>query len=424
MRGPVAARVALAVALAAMPVTAVTGSQAAERRQAQLAVASTTAELPMAGTFRSVRSYAQVPEPVRLRIPAAGVDTALVRLGRAADGSIEVPAQFDVAGWYDEGPRPGQPGPAVVLGHVDSRTGPAVFFRVAALPRDAQVLVDRADGSTVVFRVSGTQRVPKVEFPTDRVYGPTLEPSLRLVTCGGSFDRVRGNHRGQRDRLCRSRRLTRVLWIDAAAEQGGDPQVRFVAVSAPALRCSPWCSGCSWALRWRRPVRRSPGDCGAGGDVGRGVARLTVDMPGDEETPGSVTVTVGGAPQAARVVPAVRPDRDGRGGRRLGRRGPQLQPGLSGSASFVLTAPPAARSALVADKDPPAVVAPLAVGSSAATLARRRPRCVRAGHDAPRPRWTWPCSSSHPGPTTRAWSCSTPPRRMPAAPRPQTSPPG
>ena len=195
MRGPAAARVAIAVALAVMPVTAVTGSQVAERTQAQLAVASTTAEPPMAGTFRSVRSYAQVAGAGPAAHPGGGGRHALVRLGRAADGSIEVPAQFDVAGWFDEGPRPGQPGPAVVLGHVDSRTGPAVFSRVAALPRDAQVLVDRADGSTVGFRVSGTQRVPKLEFPTDLVYGPTLEPSLRLVTCGGSFDRVRGTYR-------------------------------------------------------------------------------------------------------------------------------------------------------------------------------------------------------------------------------------
>ena len=119
-----------------------------------------------------------------------------MRLGRAADGSIEVPARFDVAGWFAEGPRPGQPGPAVVLGHVDSRTGPAVFYRVAALPRDAR---GRAwtgrTGVRSAFRVSGTQRVPKLEFPTDLVYGPTLEPSLRLVTCGGSFDRAARNYR-------------------------------------------------------------------------------------------------------------------------------------------------------------------------------------------------------------------------------------
>ena len=150
---------------------------------------------PTAGTFRSVRSYTDVAEPVRVRIPAAGVDSGLVRLGRAPDGSIEVPAAFGVAGWYDEGPRPGEPGPAVILGHVDSRSGPAVFYRVAALPDDAQVLVDRADGSTVTFRVTRTQRVPKVAFPTDAVYAPTLEPSLRLVTCGGSFDAAAGSYR-------------------------------------------------------------------------------------------------------------------------------------------------------------------------------------------------------------------------------------
>jgi Sortase domain len=199
MRVTAAGRAATVVMLLVAAVT-VRGSQAAENAQPRLAAASAaaTAEPLTADTFRSVRSYAdvaEVAEPVRLRIPAAGVDTPLVRLGRAADGSIEVPALFDVAGWFGEGPRPGQPGPAVVLGHVDSRTGPAVFYRVAALVRNAQVVVDRADGSTVAFRVSGVQRVSKVEFPTDLVYGPTLESSLRLVTCGGSFDRATGTYR-------------------------------------------------------------------------------------------------------------------------------------------------------------------------------------------------------------------------------------
>jgi hypothetical protein len=201
MRGTAVGRAATVVTLAVASVTAVAGSQAAGNTLPQVAAASTATTATTAttaGTFRSVRSYADVAhvaEPVRLRIPAAGVDTPLVRLGRAADGSIEVPARFDVAGWFAEGPRPGQPGPAVFLGHVDSRTGPAVFYRVAALPRDAQVIVTRADGSTAAFRVSGTQRVPKLEFPTDLVYGPTLEPSLRLVTCGGSFDRATRNYR-------------------------------------------------------------------------------------------------------------------------------------------------------------------------------------------------------------------------------------
>jgi len=200
MRWAAAGRVATMVTLAVASVTAVAGSEATPGGSPRLAAVSTvmTAEPSTVGTFRSVRSYAavdDVAEPVRLRVPGAGVDSPLQRLGRAADGSIEVPAEFGVAGWFAEGPRPGQPGPAVILGHVDSRTGPAVFSRVSALPRGAHVLVDRADGSTVAFRVSGTQRVPKVEFPTDLVYGPTLEPSLRLVTCGGSFDRAAGSYR-------------------------------------------------------------------------------------------------------------------------------------------------------------------------------------------------------------------------------------
>jgi hypothetical protein len=199
MNGAVGARSSIVVALAAVSTAVVAGSVAVgEERsvspQPQL-VATGTVPPPSAGAFRSVRSYPQVAEPVRLRIPAAGVDTSLLQLGRAADGSVEVPADFGVAGWFAEGPRPGQPGPAVILGHVDSRTGPAVFSRVEALPSGAQVLVDRADGSTVAFRVRGTQHVAKVAFPTEQVYGPTLEPSLRLVTCGGSFDRATESYR-------------------------------------------------------------------------------------------------------------------------------------------------------------------------------------------------------------------------------------
>jgi sortase (surface protein transpeptidase) len=123
------------------------------------------------------------------------VDTRLQRLGRSVDLSIEVPADFGVAGWFAEGPRPGQSGPAVILGHLDSRTGPGVFSGLAWLRSGAEVLVDRADGSTVGFRVSRMQRVPKAAFPTELVYGPTLEPSLRLVTCGGSFDQATGSYR-------------------------------------------------------------------------------------------------------------------------------------------------------------------------------------------------------------------------------------
>jgi hypothetical protein len=144
--------------------------------------------------FHSVRSYVDVAEPVRLRIPTLGIDAPLSHLGVAPDRTIEVPADFATPGWFDGGPRPGQPGPAVILGHVDSKAGPGVFYRLARLPVGAEVLVDRADGSTIGFRVRGTQHVAKAAFPTDRVYAPTLEPSLRLVTCGGVFDHSRSSY--------------------------------------------------------------------------------------------------------------------------------------------------------------------------------------------------------------------------------------
>jgi sortase (surface protein transpeptidase) len=147
-----------------------------------------------ADSFQPIRDYEQVALPVRLRIPALRVDTGLLRLGRVEDGTIAVPDSNELAGWYEEGPRPGQPGPAVILGHVDSKEGPAVFYALRRLPIGSDIHADRADGSTVTFRVTGRSQVPKTNFPSDLVYGATLEPSLRLVTCGGEFDRHAGSY--------------------------------------------------------------------------------------------------------------------------------------------------------------------------------------------------------------------------------------
>jgi len=155
-----------------------------------------TATLPStAYAFRSARTYPTVAVPVRLRIPALHVNSLLQRLDREPDGTVAVADRADVAGWYERGPRPGQAGPAVILGHVDSHTGPGVFLNLSRVPRGAVVLVDRADGSTVTFRVTNVKRVLKTRFPTDLVYAPTLQPTLRLVTCGGSFDATRRSYR-------------------------------------------------------------------------------------------------------------------------------------------------------------------------------------------------------------------------------------
>ena len=148
--------------------------------------------------FRSVRGYRPTPAPVRLQIPAIGVDTPLQRLGRAKDGTVEVPSgpgRWQEAGWYAPGPRPGDPGSAVILGHVDSTSGPAVFYRLRQLRPGDRVEVVRADGSRVRFAVERVEQYPKRRFPTDEVYYPTLSPRLRLVTCGGTFDRARRSYR-------------------------------------------------------------------------------------------------------------------------------------------------------------------------------------------------------------------------------------
>jgi hypothetical protein len=145
--------------------------------------------------FRSVRGYRPTPAPVRVEIPSIGVASTLDRLGRAPDGTIQEPTRWEVAGWYAPGTRPGDPGSAVILGHVDSKGGPAVFFRLRELGRGDTVTIDRADGSSVRFVVQRTEQYPKDRFPTDEVYYPTLTPALRLVTCGGDFDAAAGRYR-------------------------------------------------------------------------------------------------------------------------------------------------------------------------------------------------------------------------------------
>jgi sortase (surface protein transpeptidase) len=133
--------------------------------------------------------------PLRLRIPAIRVDAPLVPLGLQPDGSMQVPADFAVAGWYVHAPTPGELGPAVLAGHVDSRAGPAVFYRLATLRPGDRVTVSRQDGRVAAFTVDRIARYPKARFPTTEVYGDLPYPGLRLITCGGSFDPGAGHYR-------------------------------------------------------------------------------------------------------------------------------------------------------------------------------------------------------------------------------------
>ncbi len=128
-------------------------------------------------------------EPAGLAIPALGLEAdEFVALGLRSDGEIEVPADTDTVGWHENGPWPGQGGPAVLAAHVDSATGPAVFHRIGELRPGDEVAVTRADRTTAVFTVDRVEQYAKEDFPTRKVYGPTGgRAELRLVTCGGDF---------------------------------------------------------------------------------------------------------------------------------------------------------------------------------------------------------------------------------------------
>ena len=134
------------------------------------------------------------PAPTRVRVPAAGIDAALAAVGLDAAGALAVPADGATAGWFADGTTPGARGPAVLTGHVDGGGAPAVFARLDELRPGDPVLVDRDGESTLRFVVTRVARHPKSSFPTAAVYGPTTGPELRLITCGGSFDRAAGSY--------------------------------------------------------------------------------------------------------------------------------------------------------------------------------------------------------------------------------------
>jgi LPXTG-site transpeptidase (sortase) family protein len=133
--------------------------------------------------------------PVRIRIPAIEVDSALVDLGLTADGTLQVPADGTAAGWFTGSPAPGQLGPAVIAAHVDWNHAPGVFNHLRDLERGDEVDVDRHDGTTARFEVLGVEQYRKDAFPTERVYGDIDHAGLRLITCGGDFDRAARSYR-------------------------------------------------------------------------------------------------------------------------------------------------------------------------------------------------------------------------------------
>jgi hypothetical protein len=160
--------------------------------------------VPVAATPRAVVALdtPSAPVPVApalrataVRLPTLGVDSTLVDLDVDAAGVLVPPVDPDVAGWYRRGAVPGEQGPTVIAGHVDSRAGPAVFFRLDELAPGDPVEVARSDGRAFAYRVVSVESHPKDAFPTALVYGPAPGSVLRLVTCGGEFDPRRRHYR-------------------------------------------------------------------------------------------------------------------------------------------------------------------------------------------------------------------------------------
>ncbi len=143
----------------------------------------------------SVATAPQPAQPVWVSIPAIGVRTSLIDLGVTKNGTLQVPASTAVAGWYTGSPRPGAVGSAIIAGHVDSRSGPGIFFWLRTVRPGERVYVGRADGTMAVFTITSVRMYAKDQFPSAAVYGAVPDAELRLITCGGVFDRSLGSYR-------------------------------------------------------------------------------------------------------------------------------------------------------------------------------------------------------------------------------------
>jgi hypothetical protein len=132
--------------------------------------------------------------PCRIKIPAIGVDAKVIQLGLLPDRHLEVPTDYSKAGWWSGGTRPGQRGPAVIVGHVDSRSAPGVFYRLKDLDPGDVVKIWLAGGRLVEYSVRDMGQYPKADFPSELVDGRISYAGLRLITCGGAFNHATGHY--------------------------------------------------------------------------------------------------------------------------------------------------------------------------------------------------------------------------------------
>lgn len=156
--------------------------------------------------------------PERITIPFLDVDAPVGKVGLSADDWIDAPplADNNLAAWYDGSVTPGESGTSVLVGHVDNKAGPAVFYGLGALEKGRRIEIARTDGTTAVFSVYAVEVVSKAEFPADRVYANTSDPELRVLTCGGGFS----PKAGYEGNVVAYARLTSVLEKGQPGSQG------------------------------------------------------------------------------------------------------------------------------------------------------------------------------------------------------------
>lgn len=175
---------------AAAPPTPSTTSPLPEPVRSEPAAAPEPPRVPWTASSQPLASSA----PIRVEIPAVGVSAPVDPLGLNRDGTLEVPGDFSRAGWYTGRPTPGEAGPAIIVAHRSGRRGPGAFWHLPQVQVGQEIVVTRTDGRRVVFVVERLEQHRKSAFPTQAVYGPTAEVALRLITCGGPFERALGDH--------------------------------------------------------------------------------------------------------------------------------------------------------------------------------------------------------------------------------------
>ncbi|WP_308163358.1 class F sortase [Nocardia alni] len=177
---------AAALALIAILVTGCGSSTSTSSTAAASSKAATTAAQTAPPISRST--------PVSFKISSINATGSLIALGLNTDGSVQVPANYQQAGWYQKGPAPGEQGSAVILGHVDSYKGVGVFFYLKNVKPGNMIDVTRADGKTAHFKVTDVRMYNKTQFPDQLVFGPRGGATLQVVTCGGQFDQTTKNY--------------------------------------------------------------------------------------------------------------------------------------------------------------------------------------------------------------------------------------